>query len=101
MLLLLQLLLLFSSLSSSSVLFAPKAAASSTVSGKCPPLVSGNKKDSDPTSMAAPPMVTKGRKANTDSRLAITGAKSAPILARVEQRPIAELRTGVGNNSAE
>ena len=79
---------------------ASRAAASSMVSGKTRPLVSGRRKDRQPTTTAPPPMIRKGKGAYTESRLAMAGAHKAPIRATVEQIPTAEFLIGVGNISA-
>ena len=78
----------------------PRASASSRVSGRLWPRVSGSRKARRPTMMAPPPMMTKGRKAATESRSAMVGASRAPTLAIVEHIPIAEFLIGVWNNSA-
>ncbi len=74
--------------------------ASCTVSGSGRPAVSGNRRAARPPTQLQQPIIKNGSSGFVDASEAIVGANKPPTLADVEQRPIAEFLTGVGNSSA-
>jgi len=70
------------------------------VSGRGRPAVSGRRRATRPPRQLQQPMIMKGNSGFVEDKDAMVGARSPPILAEVEHKPMAEFLTGVGNNSA-
>jgi len=82
------------------LLLRPMWSASSMVSGKLVPTVSGKRTAKGPAMMATVPKIIMGNGSQMKSKRMMIKARMPPTLATVEQLPMAVLRMIVGNSSA-